>query len=327
MANRTKECIDTSYETQHRWWHPKSLFTTLAVCLGNLTLAITPLLSLGADQTIKHQRNTFGEHQFDMETRFLLMSEWSWNQEGEEVAIKASEEHSHDSWAWSCIGRVSMKSKEDVKVDVNSTMIPRGRKLVIADERGRATNSVQGYWNTVVSKRKHNELMLCFSIEMNLNQPRTALETPFNTRASRVKQVIFHHQRRVLPLALVEVLKRDLKLGRVQQLHLIYLTWNSYLETSMILNLRYELSHRIIILHCVSHIILCILITYHIRIYHIDNCIITWIPSCLDYNLEVHIMCTHLSWYWICLYLQWWNYASCWPVFWCFPPRDPTTWQ
>ena len=36
------------------------LFTTLAVCLGNLTLAITPLLSLGADQTIKHQHNTFG---------------------------------------------------------------------------------------------------------------------------------------------------------------------------------------------------------------------------------------------------------------------------
>ena len=66
------------------------LFTTLAVCLGNLTLAITPLLSLGADQTIKHQRNTFGEHQFDRGTRFLLMSEWSWNQEGEEVAIKAS---------------------------------------------------------------------------------------------------------------------------------------------------------------------------------------------------------------------------------------------
>ena len=37
------------------------LFTrTLAVCLGQLTLAITPLLSLGADQTIKHQRNTVG---------------------------------------------------------------------------------------------------------------------------------------------------------------------------------------------------------------------------------------------------------------------------
>ena len=36
------------------------LFTTLAICFGKLTLAITPLLSLGADQTIKHQRNTFG---------------------------------------------------------------------------------------------------------------------------------------------------------------------------------------------------------------------------------------------------------------------------
>ena len=38
------------------------LFTILAVCLGNLTLAIiiTPLLLLGADQTIKHQCNTFG---------------------------------------------------------------------------------------------------------------------------------------------------------------------------------------------------------------------------------------------------------------------------
>ena len=37
------------------------LFTTLSICLGKLlTLAITPLLSLGVDQTIKHQRNTFG---------------------------------------------------------------------------------------------------------------------------------------------------------------------------------------------------------------------------------------------------------------------------
>ena len=53
------------------------LFTTLAVCLGNLTLAITPLLLIGADQTMKHrQHNTFGE-QFDgvVGTRFLLTSE------------------------------------------------------------------------------------------------------------------------------------------------------------------------------------------------------------------------------------------------------------
>ena len=34
------------------------LFTTLAACLGRITLCITPLLSLGADQTIKHQQNT-----------------------------------------------------------------------------------------------------------------------------------------------------------------------------------------------------------------------------------------------------------------------------
>ena len=34
------------------------LFTTLAACLGRITLCITPLLSLGADQTIKHQHNT-----------------------------------------------------------------------------------------------------------------------------------------------------------------------------------------------------------------------------------------------------------------------------
>ena len=34
------------------------LFTTLAACLGRITLCITPLLSLGADQTIKHQNNT-----------------------------------------------------------------------------------------------------------------------------------------------------------------------------------------------------------------------------------------------------------------------------
>ena len=34
------------------------LFTTLASCLGRITLCITPLLSLGADQTIKHQHNT-----------------------------------------------------------------------------------------------------------------------------------------------------------------------------------------------------------------------------------------------------------------------------
>ncbi len=34
------------------------LFTTLAACLGKITICITPLLSLGADQTIKHQHNT-----------------------------------------------------------------------------------------------------------------------------------------------------------------------------------------------------------------------------------------------------------------------------
>ena len=34
------------------------LFTTLAACLGRITLCITPLLSLGADQTVKHQHNT-----------------------------------------------------------------------------------------------------------------------------------------------------------------------------------------------------------------------------------------------------------------------------
>ena len=34
------------------------LFTTLAACLGRITLCITPLLSPGADQTIKHQHNT-----------------------------------------------------------------------------------------------------------------------------------------------------------------------------------------------------------------------------------------------------------------------------
>ena len=34
------------------------LLTTLAACLGPITLCITPLLSLGADQTIKHQHNT-----------------------------------------------------------------------------------------------------------------------------------------------------------------------------------------------------------------------------------------------------------------------------
>ena len=33
------------------------LFTTLAACLGRITLCITPLLSLGADQTIKHQQH------------------------------------------------------------------------------------------------------------------------------------------------------------------------------------------------------------------------------------------------------------------------------
>lgn len=34
------------------------LFTTVAACLGRITVCITPLLSLGADQTIKHQFNT-----------------------------------------------------------------------------------------------------------------------------------------------------------------------------------------------------------------------------------------------------------------------------
>ena len=34
------------------------LFTTLAACLGQITLCITPILSLGTDQTIKHQHNT-----------------------------------------------------------------------------------------------------------------------------------------------------------------------------------------------------------------------------------------------------------------------------
>ena len=34
------------------------LFTTLPACLDRITLCITPLLSLGADQTIKHQHNT-----------------------------------------------------------------------------------------------------------------------------------------------------------------------------------------------------------------------------------------------------------------------------
>ena len=35
------------------------LFTTLAACLGHITtICITPLLCLGADQTIKHQQNT-----------------------------------------------------------------------------------------------------------------------------------------------------------------------------------------------------------------------------------------------------------------------------
>ena len=34
------------------------LFTTLAACLGQITLCITPLLSLGVDQTFKHQNNT-----------------------------------------------------------------------------------------------------------------------------------------------------------------------------------------------------------------------------------------------------------------------------
>ena len=34
------------------------LFTTVAACLGQITLCISPLLSFGADQTIKHQHNT-----------------------------------------------------------------------------------------------------------------------------------------------------------------------------------------------------------------------------------------------------------------------------
>lgn len=58
--------------------------------------------------------------------------------------------------------------------------------------------------------------MLSFSIEMNLNQRRIALEAPLNTRASRVKQVIFHRERRVLSLADVEVLERDLSQAGVQ---------------------------------------------------------------------------------------------------------------
>ena len=33
------------------------LFTTLAACLGRITICITPLLSIGADQTFKHQNN------------------------------------------------------------------------------------------------------------------------------------------------------------------------------------------------------------------------------------------------------------------------------
>ena len=36
------------------------LFTALSICLGNVTLVITPLLSLGTDQTIKHQHSTLG---------------------------------------------------------------------------------------------------------------------------------------------------------------------------------------------------------------------------------------------------------------------------
>ena len=36
------------------------LFTIFAVCLGNMTLAITQLLSLGTNQTIKHQHKTSG---------------------------------------------------------------------------------------------------------------------------------------------------------------------------------------------------------------------------------------------------------------------------
>lgn len=44
----------------------KSLqFTTLAACLGRITLCISPLLSLGADQrTIKHQKNTISSSEF-----------------------------------------------------------------------------------------------------------------------------------------------------------------------------------------------------------------------------------------------------------------------